>query len=113
MDMGDYQSDSRRGVVVLKSPSCLKKEVPTMLKYVYSKRNFVTGSCVLPCLFRSVKVVCSCLPVLEYDKVKTLPFACGDQIISNPIQSTAPPVLLELRERMVVLKWELNMLIDT
>ena len=104
MDMGDYQSDSRRGAVVLKSPSCLKKEVPTMLKYVYSKRNFVTGSCILPCLFRSVKVVCSCLPVLGCDKVKTLPFACGD---------TAPPVLLELRERMVVLKWELNMLIDT
>ena len=73
----------------------------------------LTGSCILPCLFHSEKVVCSCLLVPECDKVKTLPFGCGDQIISYPIQSMAPPILLELHERMVVLKWELNMPIDT
>ena len=70
---------------------------------------------MLPCLFRSVKVICSCLPVPECDKIKILPFGCGDQIISYPILSMAPPVSLELREWMVVLKWELNynMPIDT
>ena len=69
----------------------------------------LAGSCILPCLFRSVKVVCSYLPVFECDKVKKkkkkLSFACGGHIISYPIQSMAPPISLELRERMVVLKW--------
>ena len=73
----------------------------------------VTGSCILPCLFRSVRVVCSCLPVPKCDKVKTVPFGCDDQIVSYSIQSMAPPILLELLEQIVILEWELNIPVNT
>ena len=75
--------------------------------FISIDKTCLAGSCILPCLFHFVKVVCSYLPVFECDKVKkkTLSFTCGDHIISYPIWSMAPPISLELHEQMVVLKW--------
>ena len=68
---------------------------------LYQHNCLITRPCKLPCLFCFINFVCPCLPMPECDNLLWL----------WPL-TMAPPVSLELCERIVVWRYELNMSID-